>query len=131
MATGCVIGESLRPGAVFEPPRLRIRRITRLDPSATVGPHQPPVWTVVDFEVDDREADGVAEALASNLLADGGWYADLRVGDERVIVFAGRVFRYRRGDTVVRAEAQAHGRSVGVPGHQLDWDDDDTEGNDR
>ncbi|MFC1437574.1 hypothetical protein ABUW04_04825 [Streptacidiphilus sp. N1-10] len=123
MATGCVIGESLRPGAVFEPPGLRIRRITRLDLSDTVGPHQPPLWTVVDFEVDDREADGVAEALAGCLRAEGGWYADLRVGDQRVIVFAGTVYRYARGDTAVRAQARAHGRSVGVPEHQLDWQD--------
>ena len=61
------------------------------------------------------------KALASCLRAEGGWYADLRVGDERVIVFAGRVYRYARGDAAVSAEARAHGRSMGVPEHQLDW----------
>jgi hypothetical protein len=52
-----------------------------------------------------------------------GWYADFSVGDERVVVFAGQVFRYRRGDKAGRAEAVAYGRSVGTPEHQLDWEE--------
>lgn len=38
-------------------------------------------------------------------------------------LFPGKVFRYPRGDQAGRAEAQAHGRSVGVPEPQLDWTD--------
>jgi hypothetical protein len=123
VVTGCVIGESMRAGAVFEPPGLRVRRVTRLDVSAGVGPGQSPVWTVIDFEADDEAAGPIAEALADCLAAEGGWYADLRAGQERVIVFAGRVFRYRPGDRTARAAAVSYGLSVGVPAHQLDWRD--------
>jgi hypothetical protein len=37
------------------------------------------------------------------------------------VVFPGRVFRYRRGDEAARAQAQEHGRQLGIPEHQLDW----------
>jgi hypothetical protein len=45
----------------------------------------------------------------------------LRSEDEAFVVFADRVFRYPRGDTERRAEAEEYGRSVGVPESQLDW----------
>ena len=40
---------------------------------------------------------------------------------ESFIVFPDRIFRYPRGDETGRAEAQAHGRQIGIPGPQLDW----------
>ncbi|MET7401312.1 hypothetical protein ABZS66_48310 [Dactylosporangium sp. NPDC005572] len=119
--TGTLVGDSLRPGAQFAPPGTRIRRVYRLDLGGTAAPTQPGVWTVIDFESDDVAA--VAEALAAALNPDGGWYADLRDGADRVVVYAGAVFRYGPGDAETRAAAIAHGRSVGVPEHQLDWDD--------
>ncbi|MET7485438.1 hypothetical protein [Streptomyces sp. NPDC005538] len=122
MITGYVLGESLRPGAVFAPHGLRIRKVERTDVSASAAAGQPGVWTLVEWEADDDGAAGaVAEALAAALEPALGWYADFTVGDERVVVFAGRVFRYRRGDEAGRAEAVAYGRSVGTPEHQLDW----------
>ena len=61
--------------------------------------------------------------LAGALLTEDGWYADFTVGADHVIVFANRIFRYRRGDCDARREAEAYGRSVGVPDKQLDWND--------
>ncbi len=52
----------------------------------------------------------------------GGWYTDFTRGDETFVIFAGRVFRYRRGDEAGRERARAHGRAVGVPVRQLDWE---------
>jgi hypothetical protein len=43
------------------------------------------------------------------------------VGNDHVVVFAGRHFRYGRGDQAGRAEAVEYGKTVGVPEHQLDW----------
>jgi hypothetical protein len=61
---------------------------------------------------------------ASRFLRPGdGWYAEFTVGEDHVVAFAGKTFRYRRGDTAARAEAVAYGRSVGTPEHQLDWGD--------
>ena len=95
-------------------------RDVRAEDGAVAG--QPHVWTFVDFAGSDDLAEDVAEALAAALLGDGGWYADIDVGDDKIVVFADRVFRYRRGDSVGRAEATKYGRRVGVPEHQLDWD---------
>jgi hypothetical protein len=120
-ATGTLIGDSLRPGAEFAPPGTRIRRVYRLDLKGTAAATQPPIWTVINFEADD--ADAVAESLAASLDPDGGWYADLRDGTDRIIVFAGTIFRYATGDDETRAAAMAHGRAAGVPEHQLDWPD--------
>ena len=81
------------------------------------------MWTVVGFEADDGVADVLAQSLSDSLLAEGGWYADFKTGREHLVVFAGRIFRYRRGDQAGRAEAIAYGRTVGVPEDQLDWPD--------
>jgi hypothetical protein len=64
----------------------------------------------------------LASELADSLLSPG-WYANWNSGTEATVVFPGKVFRYPRGDQAGRAEAQAHGRSVGVPEAQLDWTD--------
>jgi len=54
---------------------------------------------------------------------DGDGLADFIVGDDHVVVFANRIFRYRIGDDAGREEAVSWGRSVGTPDHQLDWGD--------
>jgi hypothetical protein len=118
--TGTLIGDGLRADAEFAPPGTRIRRVYRLDQGDTAGEGQPRVWTVIDFEADD--ADAVARALSESLSRDGGWYADFRDGADRVVVYAGAIFRYSPGDTETRDAAIAHGRAAGVPEHQLDWE---------
>jgi hypothetical protein len=56
-------------------------------------------------------------------MAEGGWVADFRAGDDRVVVFAGKIFRYQHGDQDGRGEAMDYGREMGVPEHQLDRPD--------
>ncbi|WBO62480.1 hypothetical protein [Streptomyces camelliae] len=122
MITGYVIGEALRPGSEFVPPAgLRLRKVGRIDMSESAADGQPPHWTLVEWETDGDDVAGLAQALADVLEPALGWYADFTAGDERVVVFAGKVFRYRQGDEAGRAAAIAYGRSVGTPAHQLDW----------
>ncbi|GCB42999.1 hypothetical protein [Streptomyces sp. NL15-2K] len=121
MITGYVIGESLRVGAEFQPRGLRLRKVGRVDVSASAADGQPRAWTFVEWETDGDDVDGLARAFADALEPENGWYADFTAGDECVVVFAGKVFRYRRGDAAGRAEAIAYGRSVGTPEGQLDW----------
>jgi hypothetical protein len=120
---GALLVESLRVGAVFEVPGLTLTRVDRRDVSESATSTQPPVWTFLEFEAADEVADQLANTLARSLLAEGGWYANFTVGDDHVVVFAGRVFRHGRGDRVRRAEAEAYARKVGVPAHQMDWGD--------
>lgn len=123
MIRGTLLAESLRPDADLRVAGLTITRVTRRDVSASALKTQPGIWTFLDFEAADDVADELGRALAESLASDGGWYADFTVGRDHVVVFANRVFRYRRGDEVGRAEAVEHGRTVGVPEHQLDWSD--------
>ena len=123
MISGCVIGESLRVGATFAPEGVTISKVTRADVSAGATAAQPKLWTVIDFTSEHTDPDALAQALAASLLAEGGWYADFRTDDEHVVVYADRIFRYDRTDAAGRAEAVEYGRSVGVPDHQLDWQD--------
>ena len=123
MLRGTLLAESLRVDAVFEVPGVTLSRVVRRDASQSATGSQPSTWTFVEFEAEDQVADQLAEALAGSLLAEGGWYANFTVGDEHVVVFAGRIFRHGRGDSSRRAEAEAYARQVGVPAHQMDWGD--------
>jgi hypothetical protein len=77
----------------------------------------PTTWTFIEFQAEDDRADELTQQLADVLIAEGGWYADFRVGDEHVVVFAGKVFRYRKSDEAARGE----GTEYGLSADQLDW----------
>jgi hypothetical protein len=119
MIQGALIAESIRPGTSLEDLRLIVRRITRHAPDGTTD-EQPPVWTDIYFEADEKDADDLAAKLA-DVLDSPGWYADFRSPAETVVVYRHKIFRYPRGNAAGRAEAAAHGRAQGVPAHQLDW----------
>jgi hypothetical protein len=123
MLRGRLLTESLRVGADLRVPSLRVVRVGRHDVSDSTTAGQPHVWTFLDFEAPDEIADELAAALAEAMTDEPGWYADFQVGDDHVVVFPGRVFRYAKGDHTARQAAVAHGRTAGVPDHQLDWGD--------
>ena len=139
MLTGRLLAESLRVGADLEVADLRVVRIGRHDVSSSTTPAdasdlagdsprgavagQPPIWTFLDFEAPDDRANDLAHALAAALETETGWWADFVVGGDHVVVYAGRAFRYRIGDTRARAEAVCWGRASGTSEHQLDWGD--------
>jgi hypothetical protein len=117
---GTLIAESLRVGTEIEGLVLTVRRVAR-SALRGVADGQPHVWTFIEFEVDAEKVDHLVLSLEGALSRDGGWYCDLRSDTETFVVFAGRAFRYPRGDAAGRAAAVEHGRTVGVPETQLDW----------
>lgn len=121
MIEGTLIAESLRVGTNLENLKLTVRKINRLRPGDTT-PEEPEIWTLLDFEADEAGAENLAQTFAG-VLDDQpmAWYADFRSPAETFVVFPGRIFRYPRGDHAGRAEAQAHGRQLGIPESQLDW----------
>jgi hypothetical protein len=118
MLRGAIVAESLRLDATVQDVRLVVRKLERVE--AGLG-DQPRLWTLLWFEADDEQRERLAEALSDALEARGGWYADFHSDSEVTVVFAGRVFRYRRGDSGQREEVMEYARSVGVPEPQLDW----------
>ena len=120
MAVGTLIAESLQVDAVIDGVRLVVTKIARAD-VGDVAAGQPRTWTFIEFEVSDEDVDALARSLETALRREGGWYCDFRTEAETFVVFAGRTFRYARGDAAGRADATNYGRSVGVPEAQLDW----------
>ncbi|TCO48495.1 hypothetical protein EV646_104317 [Kribbella antiqua] len=119
MYDGAVILESLRVGTELGEIPLVVRKLSRYAMS-TASADQPKVWSVLEFGVDDSRAEDLAKTLSEALDAPG-WYADFHNDDEIFVVFPGRVFRYARGDSGARAEAQEFGRTLKIPEPQLDW----------
>ena len=119
MAVGTLIAESLQVDAAIDGVRLVVtkvagrRRRRRGRSAADVDLHR--VRGV------RRGRRRVARSLETGLRREGGWYCDFRTDAETFVVFAGRTFRYARGDAAGRADATSYGRSVGVPEAQLDW----------
>ena len=119
-ASGALIAESLSKDNPLDGIDLHVRKISRGD-VGDVSLGQPLTWSFIEFETDDTVVADLAEALCRSIDPSGGWYCDFRTDEETFVVFASRVFRYPRGEAKGRAEAEAYGRSVGVPEVQLDW----------
>lgn len=119
MIKGTLIAESVRVGSALTGVRLVVREVRR---SAGDGlpDYQPSIWTILEFEADDSDAETLAADFAA-VMDEPGWYVNYASGSETFVIYRDRVFRYPRGDETGRAEAQAYGRAHGVPENQLDW----------
>jgi hypothetical protein len=118
---GAILAESLKPGTGFDGHGMRITRCARYEVTGAAD-YQPTIWTLIEFEAPATSGDALADELVDSLLSPG-WYANWNSDTEATVVFPGKIFHYPRGDQAGREEAQAHGRSVGVPEPQLDWTD--------
>ena len=122
MLSGVLIGESLRAGAELSGIPLVVTRLWRSRAGSSEA-GQPALWTLMEFSAEDDEAEGLAEALSGCLAPTGGWYVNFNTAEDAFVVFAGKVFRYPRGDASGREAAKEHARSIGVPEQQLDWEE--------
>jgi hypothetical protein len=119
MIRGTLIAESVRVGSALTGVRLVVREVRRFAADG-VPDYQPGIWTVLEFEADESDAEALATDFAA-VLDEPGWYVDYSSASETFVIYRDRVFRYPRGDETGRAEAQAYGRARGVPEDQLDW----------
>lgn len=123
MYTGAVITQSLKPGSELTGVPLVVDRLVTFDKS-DAAENQPTRWTMIFFRIDDADAERLASWFADSLISEPGvWYADFRNDAEHFVIFPGRIFRYRLDDHDARQQAVDHGRRLGVPEAQLDWDD--------
>lgn len=84
-------------------------------------PYQPPTWTAISFEADDSQADAIANTFSQALKK--GWYINASTMTHVYVVFPNRAFKYLKGDINERQAAKGHGLSLGIPEHQLDWEE--------
>jgi hypothetical protein len=118
--SGILIAESLLKSSPLEGVTIQVCKVSRAD-AGDVSAGQPLTWTFIEFTVEDGVLTDLTEALSRSLDPAGGWYCDFRTAEETFVVFAHQTFRYSRGDVQGRSQAEAYGRSVGVPEAQLDW----------
>ena len=83
--------------------------------------YQPTVWTAISFEADESQADAIANAFSRALKQ--GWYINASTEKQVYVVFPNRVFKYLKGDIYERQAVKEHGLSLGIPEHQLDWEE--------
>ena len=78
---------------------------------------------MVHFETQE-EPEKLAKIL-SEVIDDNPscWYTDFTSGNEKFVIFPGRIFRYRIGDAEGRREAQEYAVGIGLPAAQADWNE--------
>ena len=81
MVTSYILVDGIRVGARLEGLPLRLLKIERY-PMPTATPEQPPVWTTVEFEFEEGDAERVAAALSEVISEQGGWYTNFTLHDD-------------------------------------------------
>lgn len=118
---GVIIEESLRDRGVLD--EVSIQR-TSVHP-VTEWHRTPwvPQWTMHVVTIPALRAEAVAALLSESIDGShGAWYADFKNDQTHYVVFPQRIFRIPRAAPAAYEEAKEHGRRLGIPEHQLDFD---------
>ncbi|MHB9031895.1 MAG: hypothetical protein ACYC6L_02485 [Anaerolineae bacterium] len=116
---GVIIAESLENDAVMD----RVK-VTGTEISKVTEPDVTPWldhWTIQSIEVDETNADEVAQLLSTALKPDEAWYADYHNDSYHYIIFRGKVFKVDRSDKEQYRQVKDFGTARGIPGFQLDF----------
>lgn len=75
-------------------------------------------WILHDVLVDEETAQNIGEYLS-----DGPWYIHFWESgkDDVLVVFKDKIFHITYSDKTTWTDAIAHGKSIGVPDEQLDF----------
>jgi hypothetical protein len=80
-------------------------------------PYQPPVWTAISFEADDRQGDAIANAFSRR---SRGWYISLD-RDARIRGLPDRVQVHGKGDASQREAVSVCRARVSLKA--IDWEE--------
>ena len=115
--TGLLLVEGLEDEGFLS--RIAVTKRETWDVGDRAADFQPRTWNAVFFEGDAGRIGATAQALSR--VTRYRWYANLSDELTEYVVFRDRVFTHRKGDRTGAKEAVEHGRSQGIPEHQLDW----------
>ncbi len=76
-------------------------------------------WTLHTIEVNENEADNLAEKLSKALDPEHGWYIDYRNDKYHFVIFKDKVFKLDRNKKSDYDEMIKYGLSIGTPDYQL------------
>lgn len=114
---GDIIEESLKDKEVFKDLNITSTRVEKV-----TDEHQTPwlsQWTLDTVEVNENEADDLAERLSKALDPEHGWYIDYRNEKYHYVIFKDKVFKLNRNKKSDYDEMIKYGLSVGTPDYQL------------
>ena len=73
-------------------------------------------WTMIFFR---SETEDLPQRLADVIIDD--WFADMKSGNTKYIIFKNKVLKYEIGNTVEKEEVLIYMRSRGIPEDQFKW----------
>jgi len=78
-------------------------------------------WTMISFR---SETNDLPQLLACVIIDD--WFADMKSGDTKYVIFKNKVLKYETGNAVEKEEVIKYMRSKGIPEKQIagsiNWD---------
>ena len=75
-------------------------------------------WTMVFFH---SETDDLPERLSKVIIEN--WFADMKSGNTKYIIFKDRVLKYEIGNITEKEEVLNTMRSWGIPDNQFNWNE--------
>jgi len=116
---GVIIKESLRDTAILDQ-----LKIVSTEVEAVKESHKTPwlkQWTLHTVEIDEGDAQSVAEKISKALESKHDWYVDFKNEKYHFIIFRNKVFKVNRDKPEEYKEVKQYGVSLGIPDYQLDF----------
>jgi len=119
---GVIIEESLEDKKIFGLASIIFPKV-----ETVVERHKTPwlkQWTLHTVEIELKDAERVAETLASDLEKKHPWYADFKNYKYHYIIFRNKIFHIDRTSKEQYNQAKNYGISLGIPEYQVDFHPD-------
>lgn len=119
---GVIIEESLKDSTVLGQVKIISTEVEPVKES-----HKTPwlkQWTLHTVEINENDAQSVAEKVGAALENEHDWYADFKNEKYHFIVFRNKVFKVNRKKTEEYEKVKQYGISLGIPDYQLDFSPD-------
>ena len=114
---GVVIEESLQNLEILK--RLKILS-TKVE--QVIEAHKTPwlkQWTLHTVEIDESNAQNIADKISTALDSEHNWYADFKNDKYHFIIFRDKVFKVNRNKPEDYEEVKKYGINLGIPDYQL------------
>jgi hypothetical protein len=119
---GIVIEESLQDLMILKQLKILSTKVEKV-----IESHKTPwlkQWTLHTVEIDEDDAQNVADKISVVLDSKHDWYADFKNDKYHFIIFRNKVFRVNRNNPEEYKEVKKYGISLGIPDYQLDFSPD-------
>ena len=119
---GIVIEESLQDLKILKRLKILTTEVEQVAES-----HKAPwlkQWTLHTVEINEDDAQNVADKISAALDSEHDWYADFKNDKYHFIIFRNKVFKVNRNKSEDYEEVKKYGISLGIPDYQLDFSPD-------